>query len=813
MSLPSTKGVNFWESWQRWFQGARWRAVVRTHGGALAVGALFFALTLGFNAAVPLWESDNEWAHYQYIRYIATERRLPTVTTPIAVAPTGDLCSLVSVDGLTSVHQFRQPPLYYLLGALVLTGRDLTDDLPVALNPHVHTSHSQGGLNVAVHGEAERFPYQGTTLAVHWLRLLSGLIGLAGLAAVYLSGLLLFPARRYLALAMLAVNAFIPQYIFSASVVNNDILAAALGAWCIYFCLRYLLRQPRPLTLLLAVLAAGLGIVAKYTALVLAPIVAMTMILGLVAAWRRDRPGFARHLGQTLLVLGLASAPLLFWLVRNRQLYGHLLAAYADVTTVFVQETLGGPLAAGGGPLQEALYATRFVLMTFWGLFGNDNIALPSSLVILLQGVFLVSLVGVLLTLAQRRQPAELRMAVAMALLVVAVAWLINFVKAAGSAEPRGRYFLPIYTVISFLLVLGIDRVLPARWRVKGAALLPGFLLVLSAALPLALLRPAYAAPAVGMDAALRPGEQPVNAVFGDFAELLGYQIEPQRLGIYETAEVTLVWRALGETPNNYTVGVHLLDSANNSLDRQTRFPGGGNRATSLWRPGEVFRDSYRVGLGPDARDSLPSLGRIKVAMYCYAPEGDRPLPVTDLAGNSLGDAVNLGRLRLAEVNAPQPPVAPALYTFGDQLALEQLSFAPQAFPLGAEITIDTQWRALRPPLGDYTLFAHLVNAQGETAAGFDIPLTDGYYPSGLWDAGELVQHIHRLPVMGVLLTSDMTLQIGLYDPASGARLPVFNASGARQPDDVIVLGVYAGLNHFNFLPVVDHSDAPEDSP
>jgi hypothetical protein len=813
VSLPSTKGGSLAQGWQSWLQDARWRAVVRTHWGALAVGALFFALTLTYNAAVPLWESDNEWAHYQYIRYIVTERRLPAAETPIALAPTADQCSLASVDGLSSVHQFRQPPLYYLLGALTLAGSDLAADLPVALNPHVHTSHSQGGLNVAVHGDAERFPYQGTALAVHRVRLLSGLIGLAGLAAVYLSGLLLFPTRRYLALAMLAVNAFIPQYIFSASVVNNDILAAALGAWCIYFCLRYLHGQQRPLTLLLAVLAAGLGIVAKYTALVLTPIVAMTIVLGLVAAWRRDRPGFARHLGQTLLMLGLASAPLLLWLVRNRRLYGHLLASYADVTTVFVTETLGASPTAGSGLLQEALYATRFVLMTLWGLFGNDNIALPTALIVLLQGVFVVSLIGVFWTLAQRRQPAELRVAIAAALLALAAAWLINFIKAAGSAEPRGRYFLPIYAVISFLLVLGIDRVLPARWRIKGAALLPCLLLVVSAALPLALLRPAYAAPAVGMEAALRPGEQPINAVFGDFAELLGYRIEPQRLGLYETAEVTLVWRALRETPNNYTVGVHLLDGANNSLDRQTRFPGGGNRATSLWRTGEVFRDSYRVGLGLDARGSLPSLGRIKVAMYCYAPEGDRPLPVTDQAGHSLGDAVTFGRLRLAEVDAAQPPVAPALYTFGDELALEQFSFAPQAFPLGAEVVIDTQWRALRPPLHDYTLFAHLVNAQGETAAGFDIPLTDGYYPSGLWDAGELVQHLHRLPVMGVLLTSDMTLQMGLYDPASGARLPVFDARGARQPNDVVVLGVYAGLNHFNFLPVVVHSDAPADGP
>lgn len=78
-------------------------------------------------------------------------------------------------------------------------------------------------------------------------------------------------------------------------------------------------------------------------------------------------------------------------------------------------------------------------------------------------------------------------------------------------------------------------------------------------------------------------------------------------------------------------------------------------------------------------------------------------------------------------------------YTFGDELALESVSFAPQAFPLGNEIVIDTQWRALRQPADDYTLFVHLVDVHGENVAAFDIPLTGGYYPSSLWDVGELV--------------------------------------------------------------------------
>lgn len=794
MSLPSESALTPARKRSR---GARWRARLRRHWGALAVGAVFLALTLYYNASVPLWESDNEWAHYQYIRYIAMQRSLPAADSQIQLTPTGDLCSPTTEGGFTAVHQFRQPPLYYLLAAPLLAGIDLQADLPLVTNPHVHTPHSQGGLNVAVHGPGERFPYQGTALAVHRVRLFSGLIGLTGLAAVYLSGLLLFSQRRYLALAMMAVNAFIPQYVFSAAVVNNDILAGALGAWCIYFCLLYLLRRSSPLLLALAALAAGLAITAKYTAVILAPVVATALVISLVRSWRHDRRRFVRTSARTLLVVGLASVPLLFWLARNRVLYGALFAGYANVTARFVDQSLGGR------SWQEAWHATRFALMTFWGLFGNDNIALPTVLVTLLAAVFLLGLAGALLVLAQRSQPTRLRVAVAATLVILAAAWLVNFVKAAGTAEPRGRYFLPLYALISFLLVLGIDRLLPARWRVWGAALLPGFLLALSVAVPLLLLRPAYAAPAVQGDSALRPGEQPVNAIFGDFAELLGYRIEPQRLGLYETAEVTLVWRALRQTANNYTVGVHLLDGADTVHDKQARFPGNGNRATSLWQPGDVLREKYVVGLGPESRASLPSLGRIKVSIYCYAPPEDQMLEVTDREGNSLGDAVYLGRLKLADASALPPVAAPARYTFGDELALESVSFAPQAFPLGNEIVIDTQWRALRQPAHDYTLFVHLVDAHGENVAAFDIPLTGGYYPSSLWDVGELVSHEHRLPVMGVLLTSDMSLQLGLYDPVSGARLPVFAADGTQQPDDAVILATYDRLEHFIYLPAV----------
>lgn len=115
---------------------------------------------------------------------------------------------------------------------------------------------------------------------------------------------------------MMAVNAFIPQYVFSAAVVNNDILAGVLGAANLDFCLLYLLRRSSPPLLALAA-AAGLAITAKYTAVILAPVVATALVISLVRSWRHDRRRFVCTSARTLLVVGLASVPLLFWLART----------------------------------------------------------------------------------------------------------------------------------------------------------------------------------------------------------------------------------------------------------------------------------------------------------------------------------------------------------------------------------------------------------------------------------------------------------------------------------------------------------------
>jgi len=81
----------------------------------------------------------------------------------------------------------------------------------------------------------------------------------------------------------------------------------------------------------------------------------------------------------------------------------------------------------------------------------------------------------------------------------------------------------------------------------------------------------------------------------------------------------------------------------------------------------------------------------------------------------------------------------------------------------------------------DYTVFVHSLNDQGELAGQADGPPVGNHYPATAWRPGEIVQDSRLVPAGACYL-------VGLYDPATGERLPAFAADGTRLPDDAILL-------------------------
>ncbi len=111
---------------------------------------------------------------------------------------------------------------------------------------------------------------------------------------------------------------------------------------------------------------------------------------------------------------------------------------------------------------------------------------------------------------------------------------------------------------------------------------------------------------------------------------------------------VSLLWRVLGQTTEEYTLGLYLLGPdyplAGAELRAQfDRQPCNQAYATSAWKTGEIVWEDRSLDLPPD----LPS-GEYTLAAVLYRlPEGSR-LPAYDSLGQPAGDTLELARIRIS---------------------------------------------------------------------------------------------------------------------------------------------------------------------
>jgi 4-amino-4-deoxy-L-arabinose transferase-like glycosyltransferase len=123
------------------------------------------------------------------------------------------------------------------------------------------------------------------------------------------------------------------------------------------------------------------------------------------------------------------------------------------------------------------------------------------------------------------------------------------------------------------------------------------------------------------------------------------------------------------------------------------------------------------------------------------------------------------------------PPIAHRLdASFGEHIALRGYDLHTSALTSTGTLSLTVQWKADAPPPHDYLLFAHLLTAQGERVAQIDVPPGGPDQPTSAWEPGRVITWTHPLPLPPDLPPGDYWLALGLYDPASGARLPLHGA-------------------------------------
>ena len=167
--------------------------------------------------------------------------------------------------------------------------------------------------------------------------------------------------------------------------------------------------------------------------------------------------------------------------------------------------------------------------------------------------------------------------------------------------------------------------------------------------------------------------------------------------------------------------------------------------------------------------------------------QGQEPLTFTlpsgePWPGELLLDVAPLRPARPLPAEAARPIEA----RLGEVLTLVGVDLPPRPVQAGEPISLTLVWRAEGEPAADYTVFLHLMDEQGTLVAQEDAPPLDGAYPTGWWTAGEVVRDPRILSLPADLSPGRYTLYVGLYDPATGVRLPTTDAEGNRFPNDAI---------------------------
>lgn len=95
-------------------------------------------------------------------------------------------------------------------------------------------------------------------------------------------------------------------------------------------------------------------------------------------------------------------------------------------------------------------------------------------------------------------------------------------------------------------------------------------------------------------------------------------------------------------------------------------------------------------------------------------------------------------------------------------------------------------WRASAPLAQSLKVFVHVFNGDGQLIAQHDSIPALWTHPVERWTAGETVVDFHPLLLAPDAGTGPFTVQVGFYDPATGARVPVQTAE--KTSNDAIIV-------------------------
>jgi hypothetical protein len=254
-----------------------------------------------------------------------------------------------------------------------------------------------------------------------------------------------------------------------------------------------------------------------------------------------------------------------------------------------------------------------------------------------------------------------------------------------------------------------------------------------------------------------------------DFVSLERLEGWPWERQIGSVQELDLLARAV--QPTDYVVYTDLARDGQSALRGNGQLP-----STTIHIAGSDFlhddvgvaalaleprlRDSPRIWLLYDRPIDGASLGRIVDVVG-----QDRYLATDETFGNAVVDRFETGPALARHVVSER---------FGGSIDLVDWAASPTA-QVGGTVYVDLRWRASAPIDADYTVFAHLIDANGQKVAQHDGAPALGRRPTTTWQPGEIVEDRIALTVPAAAAPGRYHVLVGLYRGTQ--RLPRASAA------------------------------------
>ena len=265
--------------------------------------------------------------------------------------------------------------------------------------------------------------------------------------------------------------------------------------------------------------------------------------------------------------------------------------------------------------------------------------------------------------------------------------------------------------------------------------------------------------------------------VHGEAIDFLGYDLQEGVHRPGDALHVTLFWQTHGALTPAHNLFLQLLDS-------KGRVVAGYDAPPIVWLPTTAW--DFEAPLRTQHELPLPaqlSPGAYTMIAGLYNPQNGARVHWGQ------HDALVLGKVVIAErphsYQMPHPQHLLDLTLLGGHTLLGY-DFSDPVQP-GAPLTVTLYWRAAGPLSSRYRVFVHLLDDHDTILIQDDAEPDRGQHPTTSWLPGEYISDSHPLTLPDDRPVRGYSLEIGLYEPQTGQRLPFIDDRGVILSDHITV--------------------------